>query len=172
MGFRVRAATADDASALQAIERCAGERFRDVGMGDIADDDPLSLEGLVAYAEAGRCWVAVDGTDAPVAYVVADLVDGSGHIEQVSVHPAHQGKGIGRALVAAVESWARDTGARALTLTTFRDVPWNAPLYRHLGFRDLDDAELGPELRRVRDEEAAQGLDPAQRVCMRRDVAS
>jgi hypothetical protein len=55
-------------------------------------------------------------------------------------------------------------------LTTFSDVPWNAPLYRHLGFRVLDDDDIGPELRARRADEAARGLDPASRVCMRRDV--
>jgi hypothetical protein len=49
-------------------------------------------------------------------------------------------------------------------------VPWNAPLYRHLGFRDLDPGEVGPELAAVRDHEATLGLDPALRTCMRRPV--
>jgi len=54
----------------------------------------------------------------------------------------------------------------AVTLTTFEDVPWNAPLYRHLGFRELRDDELGPGLRAIRDRETAHGLDPARRVSM------
>jgi hypothetical protein len=58
----------------------------------------------------------------------------------------------------------------AITLTTFTDVPWNGPLYRHLGFRVLTDDELGPELRALRDRETAHGLDPAQRACMRADL--
>jgi hypothetical protein len=59
----------------------------------------------------------------------------------------------------------------AITLTTFKDVPWNAPLYRHLGFRTLRDDEIGPELRALRDEETAHGLDAAKRVCMRSELA-
>ncbi len=66
--------------------------------------------------------------------------------------------------------WAADAGLSAITLTTFTDVPWNAPLYRHLGFVDLAEAEVGPELRAVREHEAAQGLDPTTRVCMRRTL--
>ena len=60
---------------------------------------------------------------------------------------------------------------RAVTLTTFRDVPWNAPLYRHLGFVDLDDASLGPELRAIVAAEAAHGLDPSIRICMRLEAS-
>jgi hypothetical protein len=65
---------------------------------------------------------------------------------------------------------ARQRGLDAVTLTTFRDVAWNAPYYERCGFRVLDETELGPGLRRVRDTEAAHGLDPARRVCMRRDL--
>jgi hypothetical protein len=34
----------------------------------------------------------------------------------------------------------------------------------------LAEDELGPELRAKRDAETAHGLDPALRVCMRRDL--
>ncbi len=86
--------------------------------------------------------------------------------EQVSVRPDQQGAGAGRALLERVRGWAVDSGLSAITLTTFKDVPWNEPLYRHLGFRVLSDDELGPQLRDVRGRETQHGLDPAKRVCM------
>ena len=58
----------------------------------------------------------------------------------------------------------------AVTLTTFRDVPWNAPYYERLGFRSLSETELTPELAEVRAREAEPGLDPETRVCMRLDL--
>jgi hypothetical protein len=61
-------------------------------------------------------------------------------------------------------------GMPALTLTTFTEVPWNAPYYRRCGFRCLEEAELTPGLRELRDHEAALGLDRWPRVCMRRDL--
>jgi GNAT superfamily N-acetyltransferase len=173
MGVVVRAARAEDGVALRVLERRAGERFREVGMPKVADDEPPPPEVLARYAVDGRSWVAVDEADAtgqPIGYVLVDVVDGCAHIEQVSVHPDHQGAGVGRALVDRVRAWAVDAGLPAITLTTFRDVPWNAPLYRHLGFRDLADDEIGPELRARCEEEARHGLDPAQRVCMRLEV--
>jgi GNAT superfamily N-acetyltransferase len=170
MAIVVRPASPDDAPELQEIERLAGERFRDVGMPEIADDEPLSLDALAGYARAGRSWVALGQAGTPIGYVVADVVDGDAHIEQVSVRPDHQGTGVGRALIDQVRTWALASGMDALTLTTFRDVPWNAPLYEHLGFRALADSEVGPELRALRDAETAHGLDPASRVCMRLDL--
>ena len=166
----IRPSRYDDTPALREIERRAGERFRDVGLAEIADDEPASAHELDTYAASGRSWVAVDEMDRPIGYVIVDVVDECAHISQVSVHPDHQGTGAGRALVDQVKAWALQGGLAAVTLTTFRDVPWNAPLYMHLGFRVLRDDELGLELRRVRAEEAAQGLDPALRVCMRADV--
>src|SRR4051812_33822331 len=102
----IRPARADDARALQAIERAAGERFRDVGLPAVADDDPASIGVLNEYATDGRSWVAVDDAGTPVGYVIVDVVDGNAHIEQVSVHPDDQGTGVGRALVERVRVWA------------------------------------------------------------------
>jgi GNAT superfamily N-acetyltransferase len=172
MTVTVRPGRPEDGPALRAIERAAGDRFREVGLPDVADHEPASTDVLTGYAIAGRSWVAADATDEPVGYVLVDVVDGNAHIEQVSVQPSHQGAGVGRALIEQVRAWAAAADLPALTLSTFSGVPWNAPLYRHLGFRDLAEDELGPELRALRDEEADHGLDPATRVCMRRDTTS
>ena len=147
MAMTIRAARPDDGAELQAIELAAGERFREVGLGFVADHDPGSIDELAAYADDGRSWVAVDDAGIPVGYVLAEVVDGNGHVEQVSVLPDRQGTGIGRALIDQVRDWADAGGMTALTLTTFTDVAWNRPLYEHLGFRVLADDEIGPELR-------------------------
>lgn len=170
MAMEIRPASADDGPALREIERLAGERFRDVGMADIAADEPPSAASLAAYAAAGRSWVAEDPTHGIVGYLLVDVVDGNAHIEQVSVRPDQQGGGVGRALIDHAAAWAAGHELPALTLTTFEHVAWNAPLYQHLGFRVLAEDELGAELRALRDVEAAHGLDPATRVCMRRAV--
>lgn len=148
----------------------AGAPFAAVGMADIADAEPMSADRLASYAAAGRSWVAVDHHAMPVGYVVVDVIDGGAHVEQISVHPDHQGQGVGRRLLDEVERWARDECMDAITLTTFIDVPWNGPLYRHLGFVALSEEEIGAGLTALRDEEALLGLDPAQRMCMRRAV--
>lgn len=159
--------------ALRHLEVRAGVRFRDIGMDAIADAEPMTDALLDRHARDGHSWVAIAGdqSDRPIGYLVVEVVDGLGHVEQVSVDPDWQGRGVGRRLVDAAVAWARGEGRPALTLTTFIDVPWNRPLYEHLGFRVLADDELGPELRAVRDHETAAGLDPAQRVCMRLDIA-
>ena len=170
MAVTLRRSRFDDAPVLQEIERRAGEQFRDVGMPDVADAEPDSIETLASYANDGRSWVAVDSDDQPVAYLIVDTIDGEAHIEQVSVLPEHQGSGVGRALIDQARAWAVEQQLPAITLTTFIDVPWNRPLYEHLGFTVMAESDLGPELRSVRDHEGAHGLDPTLRVCMRSRV--
>jgi GNAT superfamily N-acetyltransferase len=170
--YEIRAGRRDDASALRAIENRAGERFREVGLEWVADDEPFTIDSLRAYAEAGRCWVAVDESGRAIGFVLVDVIDEGAHVEQVSVEPQAQGHGVGRALLRVVRRWADEHGHAALTLTTFDAVPWNRPLYEHMGFRVLTEPEIGPELRAVRATEAAHGLDRAPRVCMRLDRQS
>ena len=167
MTFRVHTAAPIDAPRLREIELLAGEQFRETPYAFVADHDPFTLDELAAYERDGRSWVAVGADDRPIGYIVVDLVDGNAHVEQVSVLPHHQGQGVGRMLMAVVDGWARAARCPAITLTTFVDVPWNAPLYRHLGFDVLAASELGPDLRALVAAEAAHGLDPRTRVCMR-----
>jgi GNAT superfamily N-acetyltransferase len=162
----IRLARIDDLPTLREIERDAGIAFRDLGMAAIADDEPLSCAELAAFQAAGRAWVRVDETDRPVAYLLAEVVDGHAHIEQVSVRPSHARRGIGRALIDTLDAWAAEAGLPGLTLTTFAAVPWNAPYYERLGFRVLDDAELTAGLCEIRRSEAARGLDAWPRVAM------
>lgn len=170
MAIAIRPARPEDAPTLQQIERLAGEAFRDIGMPEIANHAPLPIDELARSAAEGRSWVALDDAQTLIGYVLVEDVDANAHIEQVSVRPDRQRAGVGRALLDCVSDWATRTGLGAVTLTTFTDVPWNAPLYRRLGFRALSEDELGPELRAVRDAEAAHGLDPERRVCMRREL--
>jgi ribosomal protein S18 acetylase RimI-like enzyme len=166
----IRDARTDDLAALRDIERAAGRLFADIGMAEVAEDEPPSLEVLEGYRAAGRAWVAVNAGDEPVAYLIAEVVDGNAHIEQVSVHPDCARQGIGGALVERAIGWAIERELPAITLTTFVDVEWNAPYYERLGFRTLGEHELTPGLLRKRAEEAEHGLDKWPRVCMRRDL--
>lgn len=168
--MRIRPATSDDLPVLQDIERAAGAAFHDLGMAAIAEDEPPGPDVLEHYRRAGRAWVACDAGDHPVGYLVCEPVDGALHIEQVSVHPVVARRGVGRALLAYAADRAHEQGLTGLTLTTFTEVPWNAPYYARLGYRALDEAELTPGLRKIRAHEAELGLDRWPRVCMRRDL--
>ena len=90
----IRAATVADHPALQEIEIAAGARSRP-SAADVAAHDPFSFGELDAYAAACRGWVAADEHGTVIGDAVADVLDGNGHVEQVSVRPEEQGRGTG-----------------------------------------------------------------------------
>ncbi|MEV4276328.1 GNAT family N-acetyltransferase [Actinoplanes xinjiangensis] len=128
-----------------------------------------ALSGVGVGVDADE-WNGSSSAGAPVGYLIADLLDGNVHVEQVSVHPRFSRRGVGRLLIDRAAAYAAGIGAPALTLTTFAEVVWNAPYYRRCGFEVMDAAAIMPGLRAVRDHEAAAGLDRWPRVCMRRTL--
>lgn len=141
-------------------------------MAEIADDDPPTLAELAYAQRNGEAWVAVGPFGRLMAYLITDVVDGNTHIEQVSVHPDFARRGIGKALLDHTADESARRGVEALTLTTFSQVPWNAPYYLRCGFRELDLAELTPGLLAILEDERGNGLGKWPRVCMRRDLVA
>lgn len=167
----IRRAEPEDLAALPAIEIAAGESFRALGMDEIADDPAPSVAALAEYQADGRAWVTTDDLNRPVGYILVELIGDDAHIEQVTVHPDHAGKRLGAGLIDAVAVWARGEGIRALTLTTFQDVPWNAPYYARIGFRIVPAEEWSPGIRGIVTAEALHELDRWPRVVMQRELA-
>lgn len=162
----IRPATVADVARLQDIEREAGRRFEDIAMDAVADDAPPSHEDFSGYIDAGRAWVHEDETHRAVGYLLLAVVDGNAHIDQVSVVPTSAGRGVGRELIDHARATASAWGFPTTTLTAFRDVPWNAPYYRTLGFEMLEERDIGPELRALMAREDRFGLP---RVAMGRN---
>ena len=171
MGERVsiRQARTGDIDRMRAVEVDAGERFREIGLHAIADDDPPTAEALARYIELGTAWVA-ELNGIVVGYASASVVDGEGHLDQVSLISSAAGRGIGKLLIDAVCSWTRDSKLAGLTLTTFRDVAWNGPYYQRLGFAELGESDLGPQLAAIREAERNADIDIAPRIAMRRKM--
>jgi GNAT superfamily N-acetyltransferase len=168
--MQIRTADPGELTTLREIELAAGQVFREVGMAAVADYLPMSVAELEKYRLAGRAWVAANPEGGPVAYLIAEVVDGCLHIDQVSVHPGYARRGVGRELIEYTAERAAALGLPALTLTTFVEVPWNGPYYARCGFRTVPVAAETPGLRAIRDREAALGLDRWARTCMRRDL--
>jgi ketosteroid isomerase-like protein/GNAT superfamily N-acetyltransferase len=164
----IRPPRRDELEALRAIERDAGQAFAAIGMPEVAADEPPPLEKLKALRAAGHAWVAVNAADRPAAYLLSSVVDGCAHVDQVSVASSHARRGLGAALIEHLAAGASAEGRPALTLTAFRDVPWNAPYYARLGFDVVEPADQGPELAALVAREAVAIPGDAPRVAMRR----
>ena len=117
--------------------------------------------------ERETLWVATTAEDQAVGFALADVMDGQAWLEEIDVLPQYWGRGIGTELVRTVLRWASEQSHEFLALITFRHLAWNAPFYARLGFEMVRPAEHGPGVRGLIEEEAAIGIDVADRVVMR-----
>jgi GNAT superfamily N-acetyltransferase len=104
-----------------------------------------------------------------VGFAHVELVERDAvHLEEIDVHPDHGRRGLGARLIRHLCHWAAGKGYDAVTLTTFRDVPWNFPFYTRLGFEVVPPEQVSASLREIVEDEARRGLDPLRRVVMKR----
>lgn len=170
--YTIRSAHREDLPSLPPIEQAAAQLFRTTNYAWIGDDEGMSLETLEHWFTSGKIWVVVDSHDAPVGFAIAREIDNTAYLHEIDIHPQHSRQGLGTHLIDAVTAWARENDYPHVTLSTFIDVPWNAPYYQRLGFHSLEESALGPGLQEVRAHEAESGLPIERRVCMARAVAS
>ncbi|CAN5588166.1 GNAT family N-acetyltransferase [soil metagenome] len=164
MTARIRLARPSELRHLAAVEDAGAPLFEEY-FGEATV--PALLAPAPSGAErdlVGTLLVAVeDGTVVGFAHVTPH--DDVAHLEQVSVLPSHGCRGIGADLVRAAMEEARWAGFEEMSLCTYRDVPWNGPFYRSLGFTEVE--ELAPFQRRLREHELSLRLDgPGVRVVM------
>ena len=165
--YQITTARPGDVPALPAIELAAARLLAGQAPERVLSE-ATSEAKLAAAQRRGLLWLAL-ASDAPVGFAHIELVEpGAAHLVELDVHPDHGRRGLGTRLVMTVCAWASANGYHRVTLTTFRDVPWNMPFYARLGFEEIAQRELTPPLRSILDEEARQGLDPDRRVAMQR----
>jgi GNAT superfamily N-acetyltransferase len=159
--WSLRLARPADAAAMPAIERAAAVCFANTDGADITRT--RSEAGFARLIRKGHCLTAhVDEVIA--GFLVSEPFRRELHIWEMGVLPEYQRRGIGAGLVRAALIDARNSGFRAVTLTTFRDVMWNAPFYIRLGFEEVTALDAHPRLAGELALEADNGL-PAERRC-------
>ncbi|MEL6237791.1 MAG: GNAT family N-acetyltransferase [Pseudomonadota bacterium] len=162
--WTLRLARERDADAMPAIERAAAELFiADGTLPDFDPDDTWSTEELRRFIRKGHSLVSHVG-ETLAGFLVSQPFRRELHIWEMDVTPRYQQRGIGTGLVRACLIDARNAGFRAVTLTTFRDLAWNAPFYARLGFEEVTALDAHPRLAGELANEADDGL-PAERRC-------
>ena len=162
--WSLRLARPADAEKMPAIEAAAGKLFESVdGLAGVAGDQTLPLDRLQRYIRKGHCLVAHVG-ETMAGFLANEPFGRELHVWEMSVHPDCQRRGIGAGLLRACMIDARNSGFKAVTLTTFRDVPWNGPFYARLGFEEVTALDAHPRLAGELALEADHGL-PAERRC-------
>jgi GNAT superfamily N-acetyltransferase len=167
-GYKIRSARFEELTLLSAIELSAARLFLDTPYSFLVHAAPLPLIFLKQRFEVEQVWVAADPQDRVVGYAVTQEVDATLYLREIDVDPAYMRQGIGSALVNTVVAWAKRQGYSVMALSTFRDIPWNAPFYSKLGFCPVDESELTAGFQQIRLQEAEAGLPIEERVIMQR----
>ncbi len=133
MTVRLRPATSADVPRLaDLVDSAYGHYVERIGRppGPMTED----------YAEVVRRFeVTVAELDGEIAGLVAVGTDGEGFLlENVAVDPAHQGTGIGRALLEHAEGAARRAGYDSIYLYTHELMSENLALYERIGYVEYD----------------------------------
>jgi GNAT superfamily N-acetyltransferase len=169
--MRLRRATPADAAIFPELEQSAGLAFRaDREIAWLADAANLPAERYREIVAEGWSWIAEGAAAEPVAFAAATLEGEELHLWELNVHIDHQRRGIGRALLQRLLAEAVSAAIPAMTLTTFRDLPWNAPFYRSMGFDLVGPGQLDPRLAGLLAGEARKGLPADRRCAMRRKM--
>ncbi len=95
----------------------------------------------------------------PLGFARLEMIDNQAHLAQLAVNVQYARQGIGRSLVLAAKAWAQEAGFHSISLTTFKDVPFNAAFYATCGFVTLAEPQWGRQLADLRRQEFVLGLD-------------
>jgi ribosomal protein S18 acetylase RimI-like enzyme len=110
------------------LERMGGQRPR-----------PMDADYGRAVADA-ESWVAEDEGEV-VGFLVLVPQDDGMLLDNVAVHPAYQGRGVGRALLELAENRARAGDHVLIRLYTHRTMVENQRLYERLGYVETGRAD-------------------------------
>lgn len=131
----IREAIDKDADFLPAIDSSSAQLFKTIPTyAWIAEAQPMPLEKHQSFIAEDKVWVSEHAGEL-VGFIIAKAHGSYLHIYELSVDYAHQRQGIGSALIERVYQYALGRHYRYLSLTTFREIPWNAPFYSQLGFQ-------------------------------------
>jgi amino-acid N-acetyltransferase len=120
---RIERATAGDMPAVEALLASAG----------------LPLEGVAAAFASG---VVARDAGRVVGCAAVELYGAAALVRSVAVHPDARGRGLGSALVAAVEGLTRDAGARDAYLLTQTAENW----FPRFGYAPMARADAEPAI--------------------------
>lgn len=162
--YAIRLSRAEDAAAFSAVETDSAQLLVDepslAGIPLPPSRGAEEYRGMIAQR---HCLSAV-AQDEVIGFAATRRHGRDLHLHELSVASDFQCKGIGGTLLRALKIDALNAGVRAITLHTYRDLPWNAPFYARHGWHCIEDLTGYPRLAAGQDAAVAFGL-PRERRC-------
>ncbi len=166
LGYEILPSEVSDLGSLEAIEKAASQMLVEQGIPSSELESGVAIHRFEQARRSGLLWVARTDGGTPVGFALVELAGSQPHLAELDVHPDHARKGLGRALVSTAWWSLLRAGFAQLSLTTYRDIPWNAPFYSRLGFQEVSEDVLSDALAEIVDDEMRAGLDVERRVVM------
>ena len=163
----IRPAQATDTPTLQAIERDGARAFWALPGFAFCAALPVRTQSEHERVRQTGHSLVLEHQGQPIGFALILPVDGHAHLLETAIALAHQGRGLGRQLIGTTQAWTIAAGYREMTLTTYRDVPWNAPFYSRLGFLTFHPDPTRMGLNTIVQEEIDAGFAGQARVAMR-----
>ena len=127
----IRPAERGDAAAVRDLVRMAYSKYVE----RIGKEPAPMREDYAALIRAGEVWVLAEGGEV-LGVLVMRSADDHLFVDNVAVAPGHQGKGLGRELVAFAEERAKRERLPELRLYTNEKMHENLAVYAKLGFEE------------------------------------
>ncbi|MBB3034842.1 GNAT family N-acetyltransferase [Alteriqipengyuania lutimaris] len=162
--YAIRLSRFGDAAAFSEVETDAAQLLAaEPSLAGIPVPPSRSAEEYRSMIAQRHCLTAVVG-DEVVGFAATRPHGRELHLHELSVASGFQRMGIGGTLLRALKIDAQNAGMRAITLHTYRDLPWNTPFYARHGWSPIDDLSAHPRLAAGQDAAVAFGL-PRERRC-------
>ena len=133
MPREMRAARPEDDAAVGDLVRAAYSKY----VGRMGKEPAPMLEDYAALIRAGEVWVLAEGGEV-LGVLVMRPADDHLFVDNVAVAPGHQGRGLGRELVAFAEERAEREGLPEVRLYTNEKMHENLAVYARLGFEETE----------------------------------
>jgi ribosomal protein S18 acetylase RimI-like enzyme len=139
----------------QAGEELVVADVADALVAQLLDEASPRASALPGHPGVRRWWGVPDGRAASGGRLLACVADtsaatGVGHLSSITVHPSVRGRGLGKAVTAALTRRLFEEGCDVVTLGTYADNTRARGLYDTLGFRDEHRFTSGPLVQRGR----------------------
>lgn len=109
---------------------------------ELVEGEARTLRDFFESPDDGTRLLIAESGDSRLGFVLIEelrdyfTLERHGHVGILAVTEGAEGRGAGRALLRAAESWARDRGFQTLTLNVFSGNDHARAVYEHLGFQE------------------------------------
>jgi GNAT superfamily N-acetyltransferase len=152
---------------LPEIEELADKTLQDVGV-DVRHLLPTPCTYYESLNKEHSIIFVAEKGNKIIGFCYTTAVDHNGYLGELPVLPAYTRIGIGSKLLKKAIEWARAKHYTYIPLTTFAEIPFNAPMYEKFGFEEFVPDNNFPELKKIRKNEKVSGLEVKKRIAMKK----